>query len=405
MNTYFGFTSLANSFSAIHALPRAFGVFGFKDIIDVFIVAFCVYLVVIFIKQTRSFFVFGSIILLLVVDFFARTFNLGLTRQLFQPLLTFFVAIFVLVFQPEIRKFFKWFASGRKMKFSKVLVPDDNVQTIVRSAFEMGKKRIGAIIVLPGEYPLDDLIEGGFPLEGKISFPLILSIFDPTSPGHDGAVLVEGSVIKSFGLHLPLAKEFSEFARVGTRHRAASGITEHTDALAIVVSEERGEVSVSLGGKLIKMDSPDDLANTLHKFFKEAEKAEIQGGFWHYFAMKNAGSKIISVGIALCLWFVFIYQAGVVNQEYEIPIAFRYVPSNLVVAGSVPSSVKIVVTGNNTDIESFDTKDLSVLVDVKDAKAGKVNINISENNIKLPPYLDLTSISPETIKVSFEEGK
>ena len=124
-----------------------------------------------------------------------------------------------------------------------------------------------------------------------------------------------------------------------------------------------------------------------------------------YFAKKNAGSKIISIGVAFCLWFVFIYQAGVVNKEYEVPIAFRYVPQDLIVAGSMPSSIKIVVTGNNTDIESFDTKDLSVLVDVKDAKVGKVNINISENNIKLPPYLDLTSISPETIKVSFEEGK
>ncbi len=405
MNTYFGFTSLANSFSALHALPRAFTVFGPKDAMDVFIVAFCVYLVLIFIKQTRSFFIFGSIILLFGVDFLARTFNLGLTRQLFQPLLTFFVAIFVLVFQPEIRKFFKWFASGRKMKFSKALVPDDNVQTIVRSAFEMAKKKIGAIIVIPGEYPLDDLLEGGFPLEGKISLPLILSIFDPTSPGHDGAVLVEGSVLKSFGLHLPLAKEFSEFARVGTRHRAAAGITERTDAIAIVVSEERGEVSVSLAGKLTKMNAPEDLANALHEFFKGVESSEVQGGFWNYFARKNAGSKILSIGIAFCLWFVFIYQAGVVNQEYEVPIAFRYVPSNLIVVGSVPSSIKIIVTGNNTDIETFDTKDLSVLIDAKDAKVGKLDVNISKSNIKLPPYLDLTSISPETIKVNFKENK
>jgi uncharacterized protein (TIGR00159 family) len=405
MNTYFGFVSLANSFSAIRTLPRAVSVFGPKDLIDVFIVSVCVYLVLIFIKQTRSFFIFGSIILLLGVDFLARTLNLGLTRQLFQPLLTFFVAIFVLVFQPEIRKFFKWFASGRKMKFSKALVPDDNVQTLVRSTFEMAKKRIGAIIVLPGEYPLEDLIEGGFPLEGKISFPLILSIFDPTSPGHDGALLVEGGVIKSFGLHLPLAREFSEFDRVGTRHRAAAGITERTDALAIVVSEERGEVSVSIGGKLTKINTPEDLAVELHEFFKETVSLEFQNGFWHYFTMKNAGSKIVSLGIAFSLWFVFIYQAGVINQEYEIPIAFKYVPSGLVVAGSVPTSVRIVITGNNADIDSFETKDLSVVVDVKDAKVGNDKIEISKDNIKIPPYLDITSVTPKVISVSFKNDK
>jgi len=405
MNTYFGFVSIASSFSALKTLPRAFTSFGLKDLIDVLIVAICVYLILIFIKQTRSFFVFGSIVLLFGVDFFARTFNLGLTRQLFQPLLTFFVAIFVLVFQPEIRKFFKWFASGRRMKFSKVLLPDDNVQTVVRSTFEMAKKRIGAIIVLPGEYPLDDLIEGGTQLEGKISFPLILSIFDSCSPGHDGAMLVEGAVIKSFGLHLPLAREFSEYARVGTRHRAAVGITERTDALAIVVSEERGEVSVSFEGKLTKVDSPEDLANILHKFFKEAEIFELQSGFWHYFAMKNATSKIVSIGIALCLWFVFIYQASVINREYEVPVAFKYVPTNLSVVGSVPTSVKVVVRGSNADIERFIVKDLSVLIDVKNATSGKSKIDISKDNIKVPQYLDITSVTPSVISVSFETNK
>lgn len=405
MNTYFGFISLANSFSVFKTLPNAFDVFGYKDALDVLIVSLCVYLVLIFIKQTRSFFVFGSIILLFIVDFVARNFNLGLTRQLFQPLLTFFAAIFVLVFQPEIRKFFKWFASGRKMKFSKVLVPDDNVQTIVRSVFEMAKKRIGAIIVISGEYPLDDLLEGGFPLEGKISFPLILSIFDPTSPGHDGALLVDGSVIKSFGLHLPLAKEFSEYARVGTRHRAAAGITERTDALAIVVSEERGEVSVSLEGKLTKMNTPEDLVNSLHNFFKEVEIPEFHNGFWTYFIKKNIGSKIAAVGIAFFLWFAFIYQTGIVNREYEIPIQFRYVPENLVVVESIPSKAKIIVTGNNKDMESFEAKNLSVLVNVRDAKVGKESIEISDENIKIPNYLDITSISPKTIKVTFEEAK
>jgi uncharacterized protein (TIGR00159 family) len=375
-------------------------VFGIKDFFDVLIVAVCVYLVLIFIKQTRSFFVFVSILLLFGIDFLAYTFNLGLTRQLFQPLLTFFVAIFVLVFQPEIRKFFKWFASGRKMKFSK-----DNVQTIVRSSFEMAKQKIGAIIVLPGEYPLDDLVEGGFPLEGRISFPLILSIFDPTSPGHDGAVLVEGSTIKSFGLHLPLAKDFSEFSRVGTRHRAASGITERTDAMAIVVSEERGEVSVAFGGKLTKMNAPENLADALHNFLKEEQTSETQLAFWHYFANKNAGSKVLSLIIAFCFWFIFIYQAGIVNKEYQIPIAFRYLPTNLVVAGSDPTSVKVIITGNKSDISAFETKDLSVLIDAKEASVGEIKMNISNDNIKIPSYLDVTSVSPKIIRVNFKEAK
>ena len=283
-----------------------FGGFGIKDIVDIAIVTLAVYLVLIFIKQTRSFFIFGAIITVFGIDFFARFFSLTLTQQLFQPLLTFFVAIFVVVFQPEIRKFFKWFASGRRIAFSKMLLPDDSVQTLVRASFEMAKRKIGAIIVLPGDYPLDELVEGGFPLEGKISFPLILSIFDPTSPGHDGAVLVEGSVIKAFGLHLPLAREFSEFARVGTRHRAAAGITERTDALAIVVSEERGEVSIALAGKLEKVSAPETLGDIIHKFMKDEQTLETQHGFWHYFVSRNLGAKIASVVVAILLWIIFV---------------------------------------------------------------------------------------------------
>lgn len=398
-------STLARGFAAFQSLPHLFALFSVKDFFDIAIVALCVYLVLIFIKQTQSFFILGSIIVLFGIDFLARTFDLGLTRQLFQPLLTFFVAIFVLVFQPEIRKFFKWFASGRKMSFSKALVPDDNVQTLVRAAFEMAKRKIGAIIVLPGDYPLDDLVEGGFPLEGKISFPLILSIFDPTSPGHDGAVLVEGSVIKAFGLHLPLAREFSEFARVGTRHRAAAGITERTDALAIVVSEERGEVSISRNGKLITMENPENLADAIHEFMKDEPNQVVQHSFSHDFIKKNARAKVVSVVIAMSLWVVFVYQAGVVSQEYDVPIEFRYVPVSLSVVQSIPTSVKITVSGNNGDVENFDTKDLRAFVDMKDVKAGDMRVGISKDNIKLPSYLELKAVSPKTVEVVVKEGK
>ena len=205
-----------------------------------------------------------------------------------------------------------------------------------------------------------------------------MSIFDPTSPGHDGALLVDGSVIKSFGLHLPLARDFSEYSRVGTRHRAAAGITERTDAVAIVVSEERGEVSISLGGKLKKISAPEDLAEELHNFLKEDGDVVAHTGFWKYFASKNAGAKFISIALAFMLWFAFVYQAGVVNKEFEVPVAFKYVPSDLTVSGSIPTAVSVIITGNNADLEGFDSKDLSLIVDAKNAQDGSMKINISK---------------------------
>jgi diadenylate cyclase len=227
------------------------------DIIDILIISLAIYLVLIFIKQTRTYLIFESFAVLFGLNFIAEKLNLELTRQLIQPLLAFFVVVIIIVFQPELRRFIKWIGSGQRIRFDRVLsLPRKNIDTIVRAVFEMAKRKMGAIIVLPGEYDLIDMLEGGFILNGAVSAAILLSIFNSSTPGHDGAVLIEGSEIKMFGLHLPLARDFTEYRRVGTRHRAAAGITERTDAMSIIVSEERGEVSISTKGQLIKVKTP-----------------------------------------------------------------------------------------------------------------------------------------------------
>jgi DNA integrity scanning protein DisA with diadenylate cyclase activity len=188
-------------------------------------------------------------------------------------------------------------------------LPRNNIQTIVRAVFEMAKNKVGAIIVLPGEYPLDDLVEGGFPLNGQVTAAIILSIFDSSSPGHDGAILIEGSEIKMFGLHLPLAREFTEYRRLGTRHRAGAGITERTDAMAIIVSEERGEVSVSLKGILTKIATPEELTEAIAKFTgADIKDEDASNGFVQKFISKNLMFKILALVLALSMWFFSTYR-------------------------------------------------------------------------------------------------
>ena len=372
-----------------------------RDIFDIAIVAVCIYLVLIFIKQTRSSFIFSAIVVLLGINFISQQFDLALTRQIFEPLLTFFIAIFVVVFQPEIRKFFKWFSSGRKTSFAKALsLPEENTQTIVNSVFDMAKKRIGAIIVLPGQYPLDDLVEGGFPLDGQISRPLILSIFDPTSPGHDGAVLIEGSKIKMFGLHLPLAREFTEYSRVGTRHRATAGITEKTDALAIAVSEERGEVSVSQNGQLKKIATPEELTDIIHKFTKEeGDASDTSKGVAHYFLVKNSGPKIVAVALAIIFWFALVYNVGVVKNTYSIPVEFKYLKSDMTISTNSLSTIKVTVTGNNKDVANLKPEDIHPTVDASKFIIGENDVTLNKADIKIPSYIELDSFTPKNLQI------
>jgi uncharacterized protein (TIGR00159 family) len=374
-----------------------------KDIFDVMIITFCFYFLLVFIKQTRSFFIFGAFVALFGLDFIAKQFDLSLTRQLFEPLLTLFIAIFVIVFQPEIRKFFKWISSGRLTSFSKSLViPRNNIQTVVRAVFAMAQQKVGAIIVFPGEYPLDDLMEGGFPLNGQITAAIIQSIFDSSSPGHDGAILIEGSEIKTFGLHLPLAREFTDYRRVGTRHRAGAGITEGTDAMAIIVSEERGEVSVSSKGVLTKVKTPEELEVIIAKFTgvenKNVTISKSKNLFQKIF-VKNFIFKSAAIVFGLSFWFFSAYKTGVIKADYNVPMEYRYVNSNMIIKTSLPSEIKITVTGNNRDIVNLKKDDIKVVIDGSKFVVGDNNFVVQKNNIQTPSYIELSNFTPKNVYI------
>ena len=381
-------------------LQNALSAMQIKDIVDISIITICVYFVLVFIKQTRSAFILGAFVSLFTLNFIAQKFDLSLTRQLFEPLLTLFIAIFVIVFQPEIRKFFKWISSGRMTPFTKALsLPENNIQTIVRAAFSMAKQKIGAIIVIPGEYPLDDLIEGGFPLNGKISYPLILSIFDSSTPGHDGAILIDGSEIKMFGLHLPLAREFTEYSRVGTRHRAGAGITERTDALSIIVSEERGEVSISLNGTLKKVKTPEELVEIIAKFTgDDATEKGPNKNIARQLFFKNKILKSIALLSGLIFWFFSVYEVGIVKTSYNLPIEYRYLSADLLITTTVPNTINVTVSGSNRDISNLKTDNIKIIVDASKFVVGDNTFSIDEKNVQNPSYIELNNFTPKTVK-------
>ncbi len=307
MNTYnlmakVSFIDIANS------IPAAFYTFTWSSAFDIVIAAFFIYVLLVFIKQTQSYFIFNTIAVLLVVSYFAQLFNLSLTIRLFQPILTFFLVIFVIVFQREIRRFFRWFTLSRQtLSRTAANLSSEISGIIVHAVQDMAKLKMGALIVLSGDYPLDDTIEGGFALDGKISSPLILSIFDHTTPGHDGAMIIEGKRIKRFGVHLPLAEDFKGFATMGTRHRAAIGISERTDSLAVVVSEERGTISVSEGGKIRLLQNAGELDDVIKKFLKENGEDDMDTpNIWKYMLLHNFYLKVIAIGAAIILWFALV---------------------------------------------------------------------------------------------------
>ncbi len=387
-------------------LNHLIGIFSLKDGLDIIIVAILIYVVILFLKQTRSYLVFYTVLLFLVGTYIAGRLDLTLTRQLLQPLLTFFILIFAIIFQKDIRRFFEWFfISGRRLAQQKKLSMSNEVANIiVRAVEEMAKKKMGAIIVFPGDYPLESVVDGGFSLDGKVTRPLLLSIFDTTSPGHDGAVIIENNRVRRFGVHLPLAdaEKYQGFGKAGTRHRAAAGVTEKTDAIAIVVSEERGEISIAESGVLRVAESSDELEAVVKNFIKE--NIEVGNSFWDYFLVKNWNAKILSLGLALAAWAILVGQIGMVSQTFSVPVETKFVSKELAVDQISPQNVEVTVTGYDRDLRDFDSKQIKMAIDLSAANAGWMNVLLTKDNLTLPAFITPTKISPEQVKITLKKA-
>ena len=400
MNVHALFANVLSS-NWIEALSTLNRSFVFKDAIDIVIASFFIYLILVFIKQTRSYFIFVTLAALLVVSYLAEVFGLGLTRQLFQPILTFFLVIFVIVFQREIRRFFRWFTLSRQsLGRSAATLSSEISAVIVHAVHDMAKVKMGALIVLSGDYPLDDIIEGGFPLDGKISSPLILSIFDHTTPGHDGAMIIENKRIKRFGVHLPLAEDFKGFATMGTRHRATVGISERTDCLAIAVSEERGTISVAEGGILKTLQNAGELDDIIKRFLKENTTEESGApSIWKYMLFHNFYSKVVAVAIAAMLWFVLVDQSGTVNRDFKTSVEFVHVPAGLLVTEAKPDTINLSFSGESRDINALSPSLLRARVDLTSTSVGPHDLEITKDELQYPSYITLIKSSPATIHI------
>lgn len=390
------------SLASVQDIPLIFSLISGPEIFDIFLVSVAIYIILLFVKQTRSYFVLTVSLGLIGLNLFSQNLNLTLTRSILQPLSTLTFIIIAIVFQREIRKFFRWITSGQQSIFSRTHTISRVVSAeIAESLLYMAEKRIGAIIVFPGKQELDDMLEGGQELNGTITKELLLSIFDTSSPGHDGAVIIENDFIKMFGVHLPLARNYN-FKKAGTRHRAAAGITEDTDSISLIVSEERGVISIAKHGKIERIKDEHALREILRKLTGESENTP--KGFWHYFILKNASTKVIAVSVAVCLWTILVMQTGITKKEFMIPLSFQLLPNEYEIDSEAgKTQINVVLQGRSRDITTFDGTKLEVKVDARNFASGTVPLIITESMITVPPFLSVIDIEPNDLKIIVKE--
>lgn len=245
------------------------GDFTLVDAAEILLVAILIYQLFLIIRGTRAVPIAIGILVLLFAYIMAQIFKLRTIHYILDYLFANIVIIVVILFQREIRKGLASMGRGRLFRWFAHQPVEETFAEIVVAATTLAAENTGALIVIEREIGLRDYVERGVKLDAAFSYELLVSIFNPRSPLHDGAVVVQGRRIAAARVFLPLTQRVKSDRRLGSRHRAALGITEETDAVAVVVSEERGVVSVASDGKISGELGKEELRLLLLNLFKD----------------------------------------------------------------------------------------------------------------------------------------
>lgn len=251
-----------------------------NDILDIVIITFALYFVIKLFRQTRAIHLIKGIVSLVLVYLIVSALNLSTSTYIFSRLFSDIVIVLILLFQPEIRHAIETFGRGGFSKFSPIFKPSQvdkekihaSILEVTKACTKMSEDKVGALIVFEGKSPLGEVIASGSNVDAQISSAVIENIFYPKAPLHDGAMIIRENRINSAGCILPLTE--NEISReLGTRHRAALGMSEKSDALIVVVSEETGAISIAQDSVLTRNVTQVELLERLTKFlvFEEDE--------------------------------------------------------------------------------------------------------------------------------------
>jgi uncharacterized protein (TIGR00159 family) len=380
-------------------LDNLLAVMRWQDVLDILLNSYILFRLYIILRGTRLFMVVVVIFLLLIVQQIVASANMILTHTVLQGLAALTAIGVLIVFRYEIRNLFQ--TKGVKdilwrVAPKPVVTP---VEIITASVYQLARKKIGALIVLPGRQPVDAAIQNSVDWNGQVSRQMIESIFWPGNPVHDGAAVIRGDRINRVAAILPLTEKADLPMRYGTRHRAAMGLTERSDAIVIIVSEERGEVTLAHMGQIEPVTDAASLemrlrqhtgmsVDTPQRAFRERRSAAI--------------AFMISLIVVGCVWYSF--SLGFVRSltTVEVPIEYIRGDSRMEIIESSTSSVRIQLSGSLQLINRLDPNQIRVRLDISKAVPGLNSFTITEDDILLPPGTSLKKVEPNSIDITVD---
>jgi uncharacterized protein (TIGR00159 family) len=367
-----------------------------QNVVDFIVLSVAFYLVLLWAKQTRALH-----LALLIVGFHAAAlwaghFDLTITSWVFEGACLAVIGLLVLLFQAELQHSLLRLDSIAHLRFHVPAVSIRTYDAIVAAMFEMAHSNIGALIVLTRKDPIGNLVSNGIRIDAEVSKGLIEAIFRKDSPIHDGAVLIEGERIAYARLVLPLSGREDVPTEFGTRHRAALGLAEGSDALVLVASEERGQVVVIDGRDIHPMPDEAALRQALHSLHPERPASVLSRVRSLLFS--NVRYRLSAVALASLIWGVSFMGGGTTVKTVIAPVEFANVPAGLYISNQPLNTVSVQLRGNSWVMNPV-MSNLTAHVDLSGLGEGWHAIRLAPADLKLPPGVTAERLSPQTISL------
>ncbi|GAB7387179.1 diadenylate cyclase CdaA [Bacillaceae bacterium] len=253
-----------------------------NDAVDILLVTYVIYKLILLIRGTRAIQLLKGIMVIVTIWLLSTFLQLRTLQWLMSQAFTYGVLAILIIFQPELRRALEQLGRGRL--FSRSQHQDDQliaktVNEIVKALVYMAKRRIGALLVIERKTGMTDYIETGITLEAKVSAELLINIFIPNTPLHDGAVIIRNDTVMAAGCYLPLSENPTISKELGTRHRAGIGMSEVSDGISLIVSEETGTISMAVNGEMFRNLTEEQLIEMLNRELRPPDKSS---GFWQW---------------------------------------------------------------------------------------------------------------------------
>ena len=372
------------------------------DLIDVVIVAVLLWAGLSWVRRARARIALAGVAIAATLFLLARQFELQMTVWILQGFFAVGVLVLVVVFQEDLRRGLEQIAVwGLRRK--PLAAPPDVVDALVGAVRRLAAERSGALIVIPGREPIDRHVAGGIALEGRLSEPLLLSLFDAHSPGHDGAATMEGARAPRFALPLPLSPDGVQLAGQGTRHAAALGLSERSDALCIVVSEERGTVSLARDGRLVRLAGPEALAAEVRRFLRRVpERRDGVTGVRRF--TSRWPEALVAIAASGGLWFLLVPGSAVDRFTRSVPVSIENLPAGWALEGVEPPAVEVEFEASRRSLLLSGAGPRAELeIDALLAQLGRRTFEVGPGHVRTPDGWRALRVEPDRVRLSLVE--